>query len=58
MIGNYYDPGISPNELVARHRFKPIDDIPREEMLKRNNFPSVNENRFLTAILGRKNGKS
>ncbi|WP_426728450.1 DUF2737 family protein [Enterobacter cloacae complex sp. 372C4] len=49
MIGLTYDPGITPNELVARHRFKPIDDIPREEMLKRNSFQSVNENKFLTA---------
>lgn len=38
MIGMTYDPGITPNELVARHRFKPIDDIPREEMLKRDSF--------------------
>lgn len=51
MIGLTYDPGITPNELVARHRFKPIDDIPREEMLKRESFPSVNENKFLTAWL-------
>lgn len=51
MIGNYYDPGITPNELVARHRFKPINDIPREEMLKKNSLPSVNENKFLTALL-------
>lgn len=51
MIGLTYDPGITPNELVARHRFKPIDDIPREEMLKRNSFQSVNENKFLTACL-------
>ncbi|MCC4519011.1 DUF2737 family protein [Enterobacter hormaechei] len=49
MIGLTYDPGITPNELVARHRFKPINDIPREEMLKRESFPSVNENKFLTA---------
>lgn len=54
MIGNYYDPGITPNELVARHRFKPIDDIPREEMLKRNSFQSVNENKFLTAWLNQR----
>lgn len=51
MIGLTYDPGITPNELVARHRFKPIDDIPREEMLKRESFPSVNDNKFLTAWL-------
>ncbi|EPK1346678.1 DUF2737 family protein [Enterobacter hormaechei] len=51
MIGLTYDPGITPNELVARHRFKPINDIPREEMLKRESFPSVNENKFLTALL-------
>lgn len=54
MIGLTYDPGITPNELVARHRFKPIDDIPREEMLKKNSFPSVNENIFLTAWLNQK----
>ncbi|MGM8711101.1 DUF2737 family protein [Enterobacter hormaechei subsp. steigerwaltii] len=51
MIGLTYDPGITPNELVARHRIKPINDIPREEMLKRQSFPSVNENKFLTAWL-------
>lgn len=51
MIGLTYDPGITPNDLVARHRFKPINDIPREEMLKRNSFQSVNENKFLTAWL-------
>ncbi|EQA1694560.1 DUF2737 family protein [Enterobacter hormaechei] len=54
MIGLTYDPGITPNELVARHRFKPIDDIPREEMLKRNSFQSVNENKFLTAWLNQR----
>ncbi|MEP9340051.1 DUF2737 family protein [Enterobacter kobei] len=54
MIGLTYDPGITPNDLVARHRFKPIDDIPREEMLKRNSFQSVNENKFLTAWLNQR----
>lgn len=57
MIGNYYDPGITPNELVARHRVKPINDIPREEMLKRNSFQRVNENRFLTACLNQMRAK-
>ena len=51
MIGMNYDPFITPNELVARHRVKPINDIPRAEMLKKNSFPSVNDNRYLTAIL-------
>ncbi|HHU0640951.1 TPA: DUF2737 family protein [Enterobacter hormaechei subsp. steigerwaltii] len=51
MIGLTYDPFIQPNELIARHRIKPIDDIPREEMLKRNSFQSVNDNKFLTAWL-------
>ena len=54
MIGLTYDPGITPNELVARHRIKPINDIPREEMLKKNSFPSVNENKFLTAWLNQR----
>ena len=51
MIGLTYDPFIQPQELIAGHRFKPINDIPREEMLKRNSFQSVNENKFLTACL-------
>ena len=51
MIGNHYDPFITPNELIAGHRFKPINDIPREEMLKRESVPSVNENKFLTSWL-------
>lgn len=51
MIGLTYDPFIQPHELIAGHRFKPINDIPREEMLKKNSFPSVNENKFLTAWL-------
>jgi len=51
MIGNYYDPFVTPQELIAGHRFKPINDIPREEMLKRQSFPSVNENKFLTTWL-------
>lgn len=54
MIGLTYDPFIQPQELIAGHRFKPINDIPREEMLKRQSFPSVNENRFLTAWLNQR----
>jgi len=55
MIGNSYAlQGFYPEEIVARHRFKPINDIPREEMLKRDSFPSVNENKFLTAWLNQK----
>jgi len=54
MIGLTYDPFITPNELIAGHRFKPISDIPREEMLKRNSFQSVNENKFLTAWLNQR----
>ncbi|HDC4367499.1 DUF2737 family protein [Enterobacter cloacae] len=54
MIGMTYDPFITPQELIAGHRIKPIDDIPREEMLKKNSFPSVNENKFLTAWLNQR----
>ncbi|HCC5989011.1 TPA: DUF2737 family protein [Enterobacter cloacae] len=57
MIGMTYDPFITPQELIAGHRIKPIDDIPREEMLKRESFPSVNENKFLTAWLKQMRGK-
>ncbi|HFD9874213.1 TPA: DUF2737 family protein [Salmonella enterica] len=51
MRGLSYDPGILPSEVIIRHRFKPIKDIPREEMLKRNSFGSVNENKYLNAML-------
>lgn len=54
MIGLTYDPFITPNELIAGRRFKPINYIPREEMLKRNSFQSVNENKFLTACLNQR----
>lgn len=57
MIGMTYDPFITPNELIAGHRIKPIDDIPREEMLKRQSFPSVNENKFLNAWLNQMRAK-
>ncbi|EDT1620318.1 DUF2737 family protein [Salmonella enterica subsp. enterica] len=51
MRGLSYDPGILPSEMIIRHRFKPIKDIPREEILKRNSFGSVNENKYLNAML-------
>lgn len=54
MINSSYDPSIFPQELITGHRTKPIDDIPREEMLKKNSFPSVNENKFLTAWLNQR----
>ncbi|HGH4619147.1 TPA: DUF2737 family protein [Enterobacter cloacae] len=54
MIGMNYDPFIQPQELIAGHRIKPINDIPREEMLKKNSFPSVNENKFLNAWLNQR----
>lgn len=57
MVGMTYDPSITPNELVARHRFKPINDIPREEMLKRDSFGNaerLNNNRYLTAWLNQR----
>ncbi|EBF3277906.1 DUF2737 family protein [Salmonella enterica] len=50
MRGLSYDPGILPSEMIIRHRFKPINDIPREEMIKRNSFGSVNDNKYLNAM--------
>lgn len=52
MIGNTYDPGISPNELVARHRFKPMPD--KQELLKRDSFNTrerLQNNKWLNAML-------
>lgn len=48
MTGNTFDPGIMPHELIARHRFKPMPT--KEELLKRNSFPSVNTNKYLNAM--------
>lgn len=33
MRGLSYDPGILPSEMIIRHRFKPINDIPREAII-------------------------
>ncbi|HFI7433946.1 TPA: DUF2737 family protein [Escherichia coli] len=49
MIGNFYDPFLTPNELVARQRMKPYPT--REELLSRNSFKSVNQNKYLDLIL-------
>ncbi|MEP8892331.1 DUF2737 family protein [Enterobacter roggenkampii] len=57
MIGLTYDPFIQPQELIAGHRFKPINDIAREEMLKRDSFSNaerLNNNRYLTAWLNQR----
>ena len=52
MIGNTYDHGISPSELVARHRFKPMPD--KQELLKRDSFNTrerLQNNKWLNAML-------
>lgn len=49
MIGKSYDPSIFPDDLSIRHR---MDKVPtREELAGRNSFPSVNDNKYLDAIL-------
>ncbi|MDK9195644.1 DUF2737 family protein [Salmonella enterica subsp. enterica serovar Agona] len=50
MRGLSYDQGILPSEMIIRHRFKPINDIPREEMLARKSFPSVKEVKIYTIV--------
>ncbi|MGK3213802.1 DUF2737 family protein [Enterobacter kobei] len=40
--------------LLSIKRTKLNVRIPREEMLKKNSFPSVNENKFLTAWLNQR----
>lgn len=61
MIGNSYGlQGFYPEEIIAHHRFKPIADIPREEMLKRDSFSNanrLNNNRYLTACLNQVRAK-
>lgn len=49
MIGRNYDPTIFPDDLSIRHR---MDKAPtKEELAGRNSFPSVNDNKYLDAIL-------
>ncbi|HEB1599954.1 TPA: DUF2737 family protein, partial [Escherichia albertii] len=38
-----------PAEMIIRQRIKPMPS--REELLKRNSFPSVNQNKYLNAML-------
>ncbi|MDL4641016.1 DUF2737 family protein [Escherichia coli] len=49
MRGLAYNPGILPAEMIIRQRVKPM--LSREELLKRNSFPSVNQNKYLNAML-------
>ncbi|EEC7352972.1 DUF2737 family protein [Escherichia coli] len=48
MRGLAYNPGILPAEMIIRQRVKPMPSI--EELLKRNSFPSVNQNKYLNAM--------
>lgn len=49
MIGRNYDPTIFPDDLSIRHR---MDKVPtKEELAGRDSFPSVNDNKYLDAIL-------
>ena len=54
MRGLAYNPGILPAEMIIRQRVKPMPS--REELLKRNSFGSVNDNKYLNAMW-RKGGK-
>lgn len=48
MIRNY-DPSIFPDDLSIRHR---MDKVPtKEELAGRKSFPSVNDNKYLDALL-------
>ncbi|EIL3091047.1 DUF2737 family protein [Escherichia coli] len=49
MRGLAYNPGILPAEMIIRQRVKPMSS--REELLKRNSFPSANQNKYLNAML-------
>lgn len=48
MIRNY-DPSIFPDDLSIRHR---MDKVPtKEELAGRKSFSSVNDNKYLDALL-------
>ncbi|MGI2059885.1 DUF2737 family protein [Escherichia coli] len=48
MRGLAYNPGILPAEMIIRQRVKPMPS--RDELLMRNSFPSVNQNKYLNAM--------
>ena len=47
-----HDPLITPSELAARVKSQPMPS--REELMKRNSFGSVNNNKYLNRWLGAK----
>jgi hypothetical protein len=49
MRGATYSPELTPGDIVARQRIRPMP--PREELLKRKSFGSVNDNRYLDIFL-------
>ncbi|EFH3042792.1 DUF2737 family protein [Escherichia coli] len=49
MRGLAYNPGILPAEMIIRQSVKPMPS--REELFKRNSFGSVNDNKYLNAML-------
>ncbi|MDU2939981.1 MAG: DUF2737 family protein [Enterobacteriaceae bacterium] len=49
MRGNDYNPDLHPNDLCIRQRSRPYPG--RDELIRRNSFASVNENKYLTMIL-------
>ncbi|EPB4645464.1 DUF2737 family protein [Escherichia coli] len=49
MRGLAYNPSILPAEMIILQRVKPMPS--REELLKRNSFGSVNDNKYLNAML-------
>ncbi|WP_336293571.1 DUF2737 family protein [Cronobacter dublinensis] len=48
-----HDPLITPSELAARVKYQPMPS--REELMKRNSFGSVNNNKYLNRWLGKGN---
>ncbi|EHM2990995.1 DUF2737 family protein [Escherichia coli] len=48
MRGLAYNPSILPAEMIIRQRVKPMPS--REELLKRESFGSVNDNKYLNAM--------
>ncbi|EFO0064427.1 DUF2737 family protein [Escherichia coli] len=48
MRGLAYNTGILPAEMIIRQRVRPMSS--REELLKRNSFGSVNDNKYLNAM--------
>jgi hypothetical protein len=50
MINNAYNADITPGDITVRSRYKEYPMPSKQELLARNSFQSVNENKWLNGM--------